>query len=80
MQLSGNRTANQRTNAEMCESTCLLNHRPFRHYFSCLADDLPGFGLDDVNMPRSIENRGDSLIPISKSCFHISSLAPFNHS
>lgn len=66
----GNRPANQCSNPQLDQSQRFLQRQVFRQHFLGFTDNPPGFGLDDMQLVRGIENRRDAGVPIGKSGSH----------
>jgi hypothetical protein len=70
VQRPGNRTTNQRTDAQFREAKSFLNWYVIRKKLLCLVDSAPILGFNNVNVPRHIKNRCNSIVPGRKSRFH----------
>ncbi len=65
-----NRTAYQRSHAELPQTKHLLNRHHALYRFLRFPQYLAGFGFQDFDSPDHIEYRCDTIIPDSKGRFH----------
>jgi len=64
MERSGDRAANQGTDAKLHQAMRLLERQVICQDFPRFSDDFSRVGLDDVNPPRDVEDRRDSIVPV----------------
>jgi hypothetical protein len=78
MQRPGYSAAYQSTDTQFHQPERLLDRQVFRQHCLRLAYNLSGLDFDDMNLPRGVEDRRDSFVPVCKCHFHRSSPAHYS--
>jgi hypothetical protein len=68
-QRPGNRTADQSADAQLRKAKSLLDRKIAPKEFLRLGDYFSRLGLNNVNLPRRVKNRRDSIVPGRKCGF-----------